>query len=92
MSQVTIGRITTGHVINLASNDVHRLESVSIITSMDQQNCMVQYAMHSCHTTQATLSAAASELGLARCYNLIKEIVIVWLVTQLTRPLCVNVM
>ena len=28
LSQVTIGRLSIGHVINLASNDVHRLDMV----------------------------------------------------------------
>ena len=28
LSQVTIGRLSVGHVVNLASNDVHRLDMV----------------------------------------------------------------
>ena len=28
LNQVTIGRLTIGHVVNLASNDVHRLDMV----------------------------------------------------------------
>ena len=28
LSQVTIGRLSIGHVVNLASNDVHRLDMV----------------------------------------------------------------
>ena len=30
LSQVTIGKISAGHVINLSSNDVHRFDLVSI--------------------------------------------------------------
>ena len=28
LSQVTIGRLSIGHIVNLASNDVHRLDMV----------------------------------------------------------------
>ena len=28
LSQVTIGRLSIGHIVNLASNDVHRLDTV----------------------------------------------------------------
>ena len=30
LSQVTIGKLSAGHVINLASNDVHRFDLVSV--------------------------------------------------------------
>ena len=33
LSQVTIGRLSIGHIVNLASNDVHRLDLVSLCYS-----------------------------------------------------------
>ena len=35
LNQVTIGRLTIGHVVNLASNDVHRLDMVSYSSHND---------------------------------------------------------
>ena len=29
LSQTTVGQLTIGHVVNLASNDVHRFDQVS---------------------------------------------------------------
>ena len=33
LSQVTIGRLSIGHVVNLASNDVHRLDMVGEVNN-----------------------------------------------------------
>ena len=30
LSQIVIGQLTVGHIINLASNDIHKFEKVSI--------------------------------------------------------------
>ena len=45
LSQVTIGRLSVGHVVNLASNDVHRLDMVSCVHVL--HSCFIMnYAYH----------------------------------------------
>ena len=31
LSQIVIGQVTIGHIVNLASNDIHKFETVSVI-------------------------------------------------------------
>lgn len=43
LSQATIGQLSVGHIINLASNDVQRFDPVSLSSPLDFSVCISPY-------------------------------------------------